>query len=75
MDHQSAWGAQSPIGCEFHSSQRSILTITPGNTQGSSRHIGYPEQKTPAPAHVSQNGYTSAIPSRSSTVLNPPATQ
>jgi len=25
----------------------------------------------PAPIHVSQNGYTSAIPFRSSTVLNP----
>jgi len=29
MDHLSAWGAQRPIGCEFLSSQRSILTITP----------------------------------------------
>jgi len=32
MDHPSAWGAQRPIGREFPSSQRSILTITPGNT-------------------------------------------
>jgi len=29
MDHPSAWGAQRPIGREFLSSQRSILTITP----------------------------------------------
>jgi len=32
MDHPSAWGAQRPIRREFLSSQRSILTITPGNT-------------------------------------------
>jgi len=41
-DHQSAWGAQRPIGREFLSSQRSILTITPGNTRSSSRRISYP---------------------------------
>jgi len=70
-DHQSAWGAQRPIGCEFLSSQRSILTLTPGNTQSSSRRISYPGRRTAAPVRVSQNGYTSAIPSRSPTVLNP----
>jgi len=31
-DHASASGAQTPIACEFFSSQRSILTITLGNT-------------------------------------------
>jgi len=71
-DHQSAWGAQRPIGREFLSSQRSILTITPGDTHSSSWTISYPGRRTPAPVRVSQNGYTSAIPSRSSspTVLN-----
>jgi len=69
-DHQSAWGAQRPIGREFLSSQRLILTITPGNTQSSSRRISYPGRRTPAPVRVSQNGYTSAILSRSPTVLN-----
>jgi len=75
MDHQSAWGAQSPIRREFLSSQRSILKITPGNTQGSSRRISYPGRRTPATVHLSQNGYTSAIPSPSSKVLNQPATR
>jgi len=69
-DHQSARGEQRPIGREFLSSQCSILTITPGNTQRSSRRISYSGQRTPAPVHVSQNGYTSAIPSRLPTVLN-----
>jgi len=69
-DHQSAWGAQRPIGREFLSSHRSILTITPGNPQSSSRRISYPGWRTPAPVRVSQNGYTSAIPSHSPTVLN-----
>jgi len=73
-DHQSAWGAQRPTGREFLSSQRSIPTITPGNTQSSSRRISYPGRRTPAPVPVSQNGYTCAIPSCSPTVLNLPAT-
>jgi len=71
MDHQSAWGAQRPIGREFISSQLSILTITPGNTQNSSRRISYLGQKTSAQVRVSQNGCTSAIPSRSPTDFNP----
>ena len=70
-DLQSAWGAQRPVGREFLSSQHSILTITPGNTQSSSRRISYPGRRTHAPVPVSQNGYTSAIPSYSPTVLNP----
>jgi len=74
--HQSASGAQRPFGHKFLSSQRSILTITPGNTQTSSRRISYPRRRTlaPVPHGVSQNGYTSAIPSGSPTVLNPLAT-
>jgi len=47
-DHPSAWGAQRPIGRELRSSQRSILTITPGNTQNSSRRICYPGRRTSA---------------------------
>jgi len=46
------------------------VTITPGNRQSSSRRISYPTRRTPAAVRVSQNGYTSAIPSRSPTVLN-----
>jgi len=70
-DHQSAWGAQRPIGHEFLSLQRSILTITPGNTQSSSRGISYPEGRTPAPVRVSHNGYTCPIRSCLPTFLNP----
>jgi len=71
MDHPSAWGAQRPIGREFLSSQRAILTITPENTQNSSRRIGYPRGRTSAQLRVSQNGCTSAIPSCSSRDFNP----
>jgi len=71
MDHPSAWGAQRPIGHEFLSSQRSILTITPGNTQNSSRRISYPGGRTSALVRVSENGCTSAFPSRSPTECNP----
>jgi len=70
-DHPSAWEAQRPIAREFLSSQRSILTITPGNTQNSSRRISYPGRRTSAQARVSQNCFTSAIPSGSPTDLNP----
>jgi len=48
MDHPLAWEAQRPIGREFLSSLRSILTITPGNTQNSSRRISYPGRRTSA---------------------------
>jgi len=73
-DHQMAWGAQRPIGLEFLSSQRSILTITPGNNHSSSRRMSYPRQRTPAPVRVSQTGYTSATLARAPRVLNPRAT-
>jgi len=71
MHHPSAWGAQRPIWPEFLSSQPSILKITPGNTQNSTRRISYPGRRTSAQVRVSQNGCTSAIPSRSPTDLNP----
>ena len=70
-DHLSGWAAQKAIGREFHNSQRSILTITPGNTQNFSRRISYPGRRTSAPVHGSQNRFTSAIPAHSPTVLNP----
>jgi len=70
-DHQSAWGAQRQMGHKFPSSQPSILTIAPGNTQSSSRRISYPRRRIPAPGRVCQNGSTSAIPFRSPTVLDP----
>jgi len=71
MDHPSAWEAQRPIGREFLSSQRSILTITPGITQNSSRRISYPRWRMSAQVQVNQNGCTSAISSRSPTDFNP----
>jgi len=46
MDHPSVLKVQRPIGHEFLSLQRSILTITPGNTQNSSRRISYPGRRT-----------------------------
>jgi len=70
-DHPSAWGAQRPIGRKFLSSQRWILTITSGNTQNSSRRFSYPGRRMSAQVRVSQNGFTSAIPFRSPTDLNP----
>ena len=69
-DHLSGWGAQRPIGHEFHDSQRSILTITTGNTQNSSRRISYPGQRTSAVVHISQNRFTSEVPAHLLTVLN-----
>jgi len=71
MDHPSAWGAHRPIGSEFLSSQRSILTITLGNTQNSRRRTSYHGRRMSAQVRVNQNGCTSAIPSRSPTDFNP----
>ena len=51
--------------------QRSILTITPGNTQNSSGRISYPGRRMSAQVRVSHNGCTSAIPSPSPTDFNP----
>jgi len=48
MDHPSAWRAQRPIGREFLSSKQSILTITLGNRQNSSRRISYRGRRTSA---------------------------
>jgi len=71
MDHPSAWEAQKSIGCEFLSSQRSMLTITPWNTQSSSRRISYPRRRRSAQVQVSQTGFTSDIPPHTLTYLNP----
>ena len=73
-DQQLVWGAQRPIRSGFRSSQYSILTITPGNTQSSNRRISYPGQRTSAPVRVSPNGFASAILPRAPTVLDPLAT-
>jgi len=73
-DHQSVWEPHRPIGRELLSSQLSILTITPGNTQSSSTRISYPGQGMSALVRFSQNDYTSVISFRSPTVLNPPTT-
>jgi len=70
-DHLSAWGAQRRIRREFFCSQCSILSITPGNTQNSSRRISYPRRRTSAQVRVGQNCFTSAIPSPSPTDFNP----
>ena len=69
-DHSSACEAQRPIGPEFLSSQRSILTTTFGNTQNSSRRISYHGWTTSAQVRVSQKGFTSAMPSSFPTHLN-----
>jgi len=71
MDHPSAWGAQRPIWREFLNSQRSILIITPGNTQNSRRRNGYPGRRTSSQVRVSQKGCTSGIPAPSPTDFNP----
>ena len=65
----SGWGAQRPIGNAFPESQPSILTITSGHTQ-SSGEVTYPTRSAPVPVPISQNRFTSTIPSRSPTVLN-----
>jgi len=70
---QIGGGAQRPIRHEDRNSQASILTITPGNTQSSSR-IGYPGQRTPAPVHISQNRFPSVVVSGSPPVFNSLAT-
>ena len=73
-DQFAGLGGQRRIRHGFYNSQPSILTITPGNTQSSSRRMGYPRRRTPAPELLSQNRFTSAVLSRSSTLLNSLAT-
>ena len=67
------WGVQRPVENELLSSQPSIITITPGNSQTSSGRAGYQERRTPAPIRVSQN-CTPAFLSRLPATLNPLAT-
>ena len=71
----SGWGAQRSIGYRFPESQPSILTITPGHTQSSSRVIDYPRRRAPVPVRVSKNRFTAATLSRLPTALNPLETQ
>ena len=54
-DLSADWGAQRPFENEFLSSQPSIITITPGNSQTSGGRASYQERRTPAPIRVSQN--------------------
>ena len=72
-DLSADWGAQRPVENEFLSSQPSIITITPGNSQTSGRRASYQERRTPAPIRVSQNR-TPAFLSRLPDALNPLAT-
>ena len=67
------WGAQRPVKNKFLSSQRSIITITPGHTQTSAGRVSYQEQRTPAPIRVSRNR-TPAFLRRLPSALNPLAT-
>jgi len=67
----SGWGAQRLIGYGFPETQPTILTVTPGHTQSSSRGIGYPRRRAPVPVRVSQNRFTPAILSRPPTILGP----
>ena len=43
------WGAQGPVENVFLSSQLSIITFTPGNSQTSGGRASYQERRTPAP--------------------------
>ena len=65
--------SQRPIGHEVRNSQASILTITSGNNKSSSR-IGDLGRRTPAPVHISQNGFPSVVLSCSPAVMNSLAT-
>ena len=67
-------GAQRPVENEFLSSQPSIITITPGNSQTSGRRASYQKRRIPAPIRVSQNRRPAFL-SRLPTALNPPATR
>ena len=69
------WVAQRPIGNEFLCSTPSILTITPGHTQASSRWISYTEWRTPTPILASQNCDTPAILCRLPAAVNSFATR
>jgi len=66
-------GAQRPIRHEVRNLQASIVTITPWNTESSSR-IGSPGRRSPALVHISQNGFPSVVLPHSPVVLNSLAT-
>ena len=77
-DLSADWGAQRPVENEFLSSQRSIITITPGNSQTSGRRASYQERRTPAPIRVSQNctpAFLSQLPSALNPLAKPVLTQ
>ena len=63
--------AQRPVRGRLCSSQYSILTMTPGNTQSSNSRISYPKPGTSASVCVSSNRFASAILPRAPTVLDP----
>ena len=48
-DLSADWGAQRPVKNEFLSSQPSIITITPRNSQTSGGRASYQKRRTPAP--------------------------
>ena len=48
-DLSADWGAQRPVENEFLSSQPSIITITPGQSQTSGGRASYQERRTLAP--------------------------
>ena len=72
-DLSADWGAQRPVENEFLSSQPSMITITPGDTQTSDGRVSYQERRTPAPIRVSQNRMPAFLP-RLPAALNPLAT-
>ena len=72
-DLSADWGAQRPVENEFLSSQPSIITITPKNSQTSGGRASYQQRGTPATIRVSQK-HTPAFLSRLPAALNPLAT-
>ena len=54
-DLSADWRTQRPVENEFLSSQPSIITITPRNSQTSGGRASYQEQRTPTPIRVSHN--------------------
>ena len=72
------WGAQRPVENEFLSSQPSIITITPGNSQTSGGRASYQERRTPAPIRLSQNhppAFLSQLPAALNPLAKPVLTQ
>ena len=74
------WGAQRPVENQFLSSQPSIITITPRNSQTSGGRASYQEWRTPAPIRlgVCQNrppAFLCLLPAALNSLATPVLTQ